>query len=189
MAFTDILRSSRKHIHGVTRRFFLGLVAVLLPLIVYAQSIEYSVKASFIEKFARFTDWSALPSDDYFVIDVLGESPFNGELETIAKKIKIKNRTVKINYIDNYQDIKNCQLLFISASEKNRISAIMKFIEHQNILAIADTPGFCKKGVHLNFYIDESETVKYEVNPAALKRSNLTVEMQLLSYGKIVQEK
>ena len=167
--------------------FLLGIVAALVPILLYAQSIEYSVKASFIEKFARFTDWNAMANDEYFVIDVLGESPFNGELEKIAKKVKIKNRTVRINYIDTYQEIKNCHVVFICGSEKNRITDIMKFIEHQNILTIADTPGFCKKGVHLNFYIDESETIKYEVNPLAFKKSNLTVEMQLLSFGKIVQ--
>ncbi len=187
MTITRRIRINMTKIIRTYRHLLLGIVAVLVPLMVVAQSIEYSVKASFIEKFARFTDWNALTSEDYFVIDVLGESPFNGELEKIAKKIKIKNRTVKINYIDNYQDIKNCQLLFICASERNRISEIMKFIEHQNILTIADTPGFCKKGVHLNFYIDESETIKYEVNPIAFKKSNLSVEMQLLSFGKIVQ--
>jgi len=180
------LNSTNKNITVYWKYIFLAMCALLVPLVIYAQSIEYSVKASFIEKFARFTDWSSLPSEEYFVIDVLGDSPFNGELEKIAKKVKIKNRTIRINYIDTYQEIKNCQLLFICASEKNRITDIMKFIEHQNILAIADSPGFCKKGVHLNFYIDESETIKYEVNPGALKKSNLTIEMQLLSFGKIV---
>ena len=151
-----------------------------------SQSQEYSVKALYIEKFARFTDWGNGTNNEYFTISVLGESPFNGELEKTTKKTKIKNKLVKIEYIKRIEDIKDCQLLFICASEKKRLADILKNIEHRNILTIADTPGFCKKGVHLNLFVDESQTIRYEVNPATLKRANLTIEMQLLSYGKII---
>lgn len=151
-----------------------------------AQSVEYSVKALYIEKIARFTEWKTDLAGEYFVIDVLGKSPFNGELEKMAKKAKIKNKTIKINYITNYQDIKECQLLFICASEKSKLPAIIKYIETLNILTIADTPGFCKKGVHLNLYIDDEETLKYEINPNALKRDSMTVDMQLINYGEII---
>lgn len=151
-----------------------------------AQSIEYSVKALYIEKFARFTDWKTDLSGEYFVIDVLGESPFEGELEKLAQKIKIKNKPVKINYINDYKEIKECQLLFICASEKSKLPEIIKHIETLNILTIADTPGFCKKGIQVNFYIDNSETIKYEINPTALTKANIIVDIQLLNYGEII---
>lgn len=151
-----------------------------------AQSIEYSVKALYVEKIARYTEWKIDITGDYFVIDILGKSPFNGELENMAKKVKIKNKTIKINYLTNYLDIKDCQLLFICASEKSKLSTIIKHIETLNILTVADTPGFCKKGVHVNFYIDDTETLKYEINPNALKRANITVDIQLINYGEII---
>jgi len=151
-----------------------------------AQSVEYSVKAMYIEKFARFTDWQKNIDGDHFVIAILGESPFKGELEKLATKTKIKDKPIKIIYIKNIDELKTCNVLFICASEKKNIIEIMKHIENFNILAIGDTQGFCQKGVHLNFYLDDTETIKYEVNPFALKKSNLTIEMQLLSYGKII---
>jgi len=151
-----------------------------------AQSVEYKIKASFIEKFARFTDWGSSVNGEYFEIAVLGQSPFSGELELLAKKVKVKNRPIRITYIDRPQEIRLCQLLFICSSEKNRIPEILDQIGQRNILTIADTPGFCRKGVHINFFIDDSKTMKYEVNPKALHRSNLIVEMQLLNYGEII---
>jgi hypothetical protein len=163
------------------------LVFLLLALQMRAQSVEYSVKALYIEKFARFTDWKNDGGGECFVIDVLGVSPFNGELEKLTQKLKIKNKPVKINYISNYLDIKDCHLLYISASEKNRLPAIIKHIETMEILTIADTPGFCKKGVHVNLYIDDEGAIRYEINPTALKKAGISVEMQLLNYGDVIQ--
>jgi hypothetical protein len=64
---------------------------------------------------------------------------------------------------------------------------ILKLTGSLNILTISDTTGYCKKGVHINFYIDESGTIKYEINITALKKANLVVDMQLLSNGKIIR--
>ena len=151
-----------------------------------SQSLEYSVKAIYLEKFARFTDWPDNISGENFIIAVLGKSPFDGELEKLAKKTKIKNKPLKINYLNEISELSNCQLLFISSSEKDRLSEVLQKVEYQNILTIADMPGACKKGVHINLYTDGSGTVHYEINPEALKKAKLTVEMQLLSYGKII---
>ncbi len=174
-----------KKLKNIKIIIFIAIIGLSIQMYLQAQSIEYSIKASFIEKFARFTDWGELNSDS-FVIAVLGENPFNGELERLAKKVKIKNKPVKILYIKNYTESFNSNILFISASEKNKIREITKYVEQFRILTVSDTPGFCSKGVHLNFYLDDSETIKYEVNPTAIKKSKLIVEMQLLSYGTII---
>ncbi len=151
-----------------------------------SQSVEYAVKAMYIEKFARFTDWNTSLSGEHFVIAVLGESPFTGELEKVASKTKIKNKSVQIIYAKKLEEAKDCNLLFVCSSEKSRLTNILHRFENTNILIIADSPGFCKKGVHLNFYLDEAETIKFEVNPTALRRANLTIEMQLLNFGRII---
>jgi len=152
-----------------------------------AQSLEYAIKASFIEKFARFTDWQAPLKSEYFTINILGKSPFKGELEKLAQKIRIKNKPIKLNYINSITQADGCQVLFICSSERNALENILKLTGPLNILTISDTSGYCKKGVHINLYIDESGTVKYEINLTALKKSNLVVDMQLLSNGKIIK--
>jgi len=156
-------------------------------LFLNAQSIEYAIKASFIEKFARFTDWQTPIEGDYFGIDVLGESPFNGELEKMAQNVKLKNKQIKINYIHKYTEAVGCQVLFICASEKNRLPQILNFVNNKNILTISDTSGFCKKGVHFNLYVSDAQTIKYEINYTMIKTSNLIVDMHVLNLGKIIR--
>jgi len=181
-----ILKSLNRKLLGNIFKLLLVVLFSLLALTAKSQSLEYTVKALYIEKFARFTDWKNSIKGEYFVIAILGESPFKGELEKLAKKsIKIKNKPIKIIYVKNIKEAENSQLVFICASEKKNLTEIINHIQKFDILAISDSPGFCKKGVHFNLYLDESE-VRYEVNPSALKKSNLEVEMQLLNLGKII---
>jgi hypothetical protein len=171
----------------IKKYILLLFINLQFVLFLNAQSIEYTIKASFIEKFARFTEWQPPTEGNYFVISVLGESPFKGELEKMAQNVKLKNKPIKINYIHNYNEADNCQVLFICASEKNKVSQIVNFIKSKNILTVSDSPGFCKKGVHFNFYIDDSQTIKYEVNYTTIKATNLMVDIQVLNFGKIIR--
>ncbi len=171
--------------------YFKTNIIIIFILIIFSnqlksQSVEYTFKASYIEKIARFTDWESSISGDYFVIGVLGESPFKGELEKMAKKMRIKDKTIKIKYFSNYENAKDCHLLFICASEKKNLPAIIKLIENFNILSISDTPGFGSKGVHYNFYIEKDQTIRFEINLAALKKAKLKSDMQLINVGKII---
>lgn len=164
------------------------LILLIVPEVVFTQSVEYFVKASFIEKFARFTEWKSSNMGDYFVIGVLGKSPFYNELELLAKKATIKNKSIKIKYITDYHEISNCQLLFVCSSEKENISKIVNYANTYNILIVGDTPGYGEKGVHFNFYFKNSETIHFEINLNALHRSDFKTDLQLLSIGKIINK-
>lgn len=163
-----------------------SLILLLITTYGYSQSVEYTVKAMYIEKFARFTEWDNGLNYEEFVIAILGNSPFNGELEKITSKTSIKNKPVKIAYIKDISECTNCNLVFICASEKSKLPEISNKISTNSILLISDTNGFSKKGVHINFYIDDEGNVLYEINPQALEKANLTVNMQLLKFGKII---
>jgi hypothetical protein len=168
------------------RHILIVLLFVLLPSIAGSQSVEYTVKASFIEKFARFTEWELNAIGDSFVIDILGVSPFNGEFERLASKGKIKNKPVKINYIKDYRDARDCQVLFICRSEKDNVKEIVRWLKNTNVLMVSDSPGFGELGVHFNFYLKDNETIHFEVNPKALSKTKLRADMLLLSIGKII---
>ncbi len=151
-----------------------------------SQSVEYTVKASIVEKFSRFTEWEAGAIGEYFVIDILGDSPFDGEFERLAAKGRIKNRPIRINYIADYHDARDCQVLFICRSERDNVKEIVRYLKGSNTLLVSDSPGFSEMGVHFNFYMKENETVHFEVNPKALSRAKLRTDMLLLSLGKVV---
>jgi hypothetical protein len=169
------------------RRYILFmLLACMMSAPAHSQSVEYSVKASFIEKFARFTEWESNSIGEYFVIDILGNSPFGGEFERLAVKEKIKGRPIRVRYIKDYREARDCQVLFICRSEKENLREIVRALKHANILLVADSPGFSELGVHFNFYLKDNETIHFEVNPKALASAQLKPDLLLLSIGKII---
>jgi len=170
---------------GFSKKIFIIVAFTGCSIGLKAQSVEYFVKASLIEKFARFTEWDDQLLGETFIICVLGESPFKGELEKMAGKVRIKDRPIKIKYIRDFTKVQPCQVLFISNSEKNHITEIIGRYSAWNTLLVGDTPGFSEKGVHFNFYYKNNETIHFEVNPKALEKAGLKIDMLLLNLGKI----
>ena len=175
--------------------FLLGIVVVCLLSILPAtycrsQPMEYLLKAGFLEKFARFTDWPEADdparSDLPFTIAVIGVNPFEGSLETLYTTEKIKNRQVKIRYISTPAEIDGSDILFIAGSEKDKLDAILKVTHGKPILVVGDTKSFGEGGCHINFYITPKGTVHFEINLAKVKESGLHMQLVLLEIAKII---
>jgi YfiR/HmsC-like len=174
---------------------FLCLVAgalALAPEKVQAQSgvsKEYQIKASFLFHFAQFVQWPAMDStnaNDPFVIGVLGENPFADALDEMVKGETIGDRKVTVQYSRRAEDLKNCRIVFISKSEKTRLSQILKELEGRSILTVGESDGFAQLGGVLNFYL-ENDAVHFEINPDTAERENLKISSQLFRLGKIVK--
>lgn len=152
-----------------------------------AQNKEYILKASFIGKFAQFTEWPDDNLRDTFRIYIFGESPFMGELGKMYVNHKIKNKPVKIYHINKIKQIDNkCNVLFISSIESSSLNDILIHIQEMPILSISETEGYASKGVHINFYNTQKGTVHFEVNQSSLKKSKLTMDIYLLNYAKTI---
>jgi hypothetical protein len=170
------------------------IIIVLLPASApfpcRAQSSEYIIKAGFLEKFARFTDWPELSGMDDpetpFVISVIGDNPFGKSLEDFYADDTIHNKPVEIHYISSIEEIDGTHLLFISGSEKDHLETMLDAIRTLPILVIGDTEGFAAAGVHINLYITSRETLHFEINPGAVKAAGLSVQIVLLEIAKIV---
>ncbi|MDD5230987.1 MAG: YfiR family protein, partial [Candidatus Marinimicrobia bacterium] len=64
--------------------------------------------------------------------------------------------------------------------------AILKQIANRRTLTIASTTGFCKRGVMINFFIQD-DMVKFEMNPAKLESAGLKASSQLLKLARIIE--
>lgn len=159
---------------------------LLLMGSIQAQVSENEYKAAFIERFTRFVEWPIEFENDTFKIIVIGETPIKKSLDELFENTNIKNLEVEIKYTDEIQDIKNANLIYISASENNRIDEILSLTNDSPILTISGAEGFGTKGIHINMYLDDNY-IRYEINPKSIKKSNLQVSSLLLSSAKIVE--
>ncbi|MBS3757779.1 MAG: YfiR family protein [Desulfobacterales bacterium] len=151
---------------------------------------EYEIKSAYLEKITRFIKWpdhgTATGGKSSFVIGMAGDNPFYGVLQEDYRSREIKGKPVRIVKIASVEAIKNCDLLFISSSEDDRLERYIRTAERYHVLTVGDTAGFAERGVHVNFYV-ERQKVLFEINPAAMKRAALSAASLLLDYATIVK--
>ncbi len=135
-------------------------------------------------------EWpSHVPSDtsSSLTICILGNDPFDEALNTIENKI-VKEMKIIIKRFSRIEDVKDCQILFVSTSEKKKLSEILTKIKDRPILTVAETKHFCQSGGVINFKIVKGK-VRFEINVNAAERSGLKISSKLLKLAKIIKER
>ncbi|MCI0515632.1 YfiR family protein [candidate division KSB1 bacterium] len=150
---------------------------------------EYKLKAIFFQKFALFVDWpeSSSVNDTVtpFILGIYGKNLFGDELIKLYHSQPIKNKTVEIRYLKNVNEITGCHLLYISRINQYDLNRILDLTRDKPILTISDTEGFAKRGVIINFYLNEKK-LGFEINQAAALKAGLNINFRLLRLARIV---
>ena len=181
---------------GVSRGALRALVALILALFLMAPAAhaapatgsEYQVKAAFLYNFLKFVEWpgDGLSNPGIICLGVLGRDPFEGALDQVQGK-SAKGRKVVVVHFRSIDEVKGCDLLFISASEKGRLPQILKQAHNSRMLTVADQDGFCEAGGMINL-ISIKNRVGFEVNVGAASRAKLRISSQLLKLARNVFE-
>ncbi len=146
---------------------------------------EYLIKAAFLYNFAKFTEW---PGDAYangaapLRVCVLGQDPFGTALETIEGK-RIKQRPVATLRIARLDQARRCQVLYISASERDRLGAILARLGREPILTVTDLPGLDPPGAMINFQT-VADKVRFQIDTDHAAFAGLSFSSKLLSLAK-----
>lgn len=154
-----------------------------------SDSREYQIKAAFLFNFVQFVKWpgASFASDDApFYIGILGDDPFNGALEETIRGESIGGHPLKVVHGQSIDDLKNCQMIFISRSEQSRLSAILSQLDSRPILTVSEVQSFTRSGGAIDFYLSGGK-VRFEINPQSAERCGLKISSQLLALGRIVE--
>lgn len=152
-------------------------------------SREYDLKAVFLYNFVTFVDWpkEALADRPAFVIGVLGEDPFGRALDEVVAGEKFHHLPLQVRRCRTLEEARSCQILFISASEAARLSAILQDLRGRPVLTVADMPQFLPAGGIIAFSTEAR--IQLHVNAAAARRAGLVVSSKLLRVSKVVDER
>ena len=156
--------------------------------VVRAASREYEIKAAYLYNFINYVDWvdqSLLPAGGTITIGIVGENPFGPALAPLNGK-QIKGRTLAVKEVSSPADLKTCQIIFISPSEKPRYEAILASLKDSKILTVSEIEGFAERGGIINF-ISERNKVRFEINPDAARNQGLTISSELLKLARLVK--
>lgn len=172
--------------------YLLALSVVLwAPLLAPAQtgvSREYNIKAVFLYNFTRFAEWPddafKSPSED-FIIGIAGNDPFGGVLDQTVAGEKVNGHPIVIQRYASADDVQKCQILFISATQKEDVQQIIKSLDGSSTLTVGDMPDFVREGGMIGFKLEDNK-IKLQINLAVVKSSQITISSKLLRLAEIV---
>jgi hypothetical protein len=173
---------------------FLILVVLLstAPRSLFAEdsaSQEYKVKAAFLYNFTLFVEWPAeafTAGDSPLTICILGKSSFGDALGGLRGKT-VKTRKLVVRQINAVQEMRGCQVLFVSASERMQLPNILAAVKSQHVLTVSDLDGFIEAGGIIEF-ITLEDKIRFEVNLKAAQQARLKISSQLLKLARDVIE-
>ena len=170
------------------RRWIAGLtyLALCAPVLQGASNPEYVVKAAFVYKFASFVQWPDRPGNFFLNICITGHDPFGGALERVINGKTVSGRRFQIRRLKRGDGPGDCQILFISSSERKRLPAIFDALQGSPTLTVGDVADFCESGGAINLTVVDTR-VQLEINPAAVDRAGLQLSSRLMSLARIVR--
>jgi hypothetical protein len=169
------------------QRVALLALALAIPVAASAQAAnEYEVKAAFLYNFTRFVDWPQPSTSGPFCIGIDGADPFLGALEEAVKGRLAGGRAIAIKRFKPGEEPVGCEIIFVSATDPKRMSAIIARLKGAAVLTVGNAPGFCANGGDIGFAV-QGNKVKLEINPDAAQRAHLQISSKLLSLATLVR--
>ena len=147
---------------------------------------EYEIKAAYLYNFINYVEWpeqSLPPVGSAITIGVVGENPFGPALAPLNGK-QIKGRTLVVKEVSLPADLKQCQIVFISSSEKERLPLILESLKDSKVLTVSEIDGFAEHGGMINF-ISERNKVRFEINHGLARTKGLTISSELLKLARV----
>lgn len=144
---------------------------------------EYQIKAAFLYNFVKFVEW---PTQAYSsatsptVIGVLGKNVFGGELEKAIRDKFISHRPLQFKAFDSVEEVTNCHVLFINASERSHLPQILAALRGRSILTVGESARFIQDGGMVNFVI-VNRRMCFQINNQAARQAGLILSSDLLN--------
>jgi hypothetical protein len=149
---------------------------------------EYQIKAAYLYYFTTFVEWAPETysrTGEALVIGLLGVDPFGSILDDTVRGKSFNNRKIVVRRFASLKDVRDCHVLFISASERDRLPSILKTLEGAAVLTVGDLDRFAVRGGQIEFRTEEKK-VRFDINVSAVEKAHLKVSAQLMKLGRIV---
>ena len=154
----------------------------------FGQSIdEDAMKGLYIYKFLKFVEWPERrdsAADGDFHVCVAGDERINALTRELDQK-PIRGKKIVLASLAKQANSKDCNIVFIGATESWRLKDILAQVAAQPILTISDAPHFVRQGGMIGFVFD-GDHLNFEINQGAAVRAQLNISAQLLALAKSV---
>ncbi len=148
-----------------------------------AESSEL-IRASIIEKIARFIEWPVWTGEQ-FTLCVADKTPLLPALQTYYANSSLADKPVNLFIFRGLKELKNCQVIYLSDDQNNDLATILQMTRNHPVLVVTEKKDDVTLGVHVDFFIEDNR-LHLEVNRTALISSGFKTSYHLLKVARIV---
>lgn len=165
---------------------FCGFLALGATVSAQTQAQEYQVKAAFLYHFAQLVDWPAGSLEPSSLsLCVLGDDPFQGELERSVEGKSVGTRSVHVRHVRETKDLRSCQIAFLGKNEDKRLAGALTELGMAPVLTVGDGDTFAQEGGMIGFAFDGNK-IRFNINLDSAQRAGLKISSKLLLLAKQV---
>jgi hypothetical protein len=113
----------------------------------------------------------------------VGEDGFAQVLTQAVKGKSVQGRVIVVRRTRRDDDVRACDIVFVSASEASRTSDIVERLRNTAVLVVGETPHFLREGGHIRFFV-EGNRVRFQIDAENALQAGLKISSQLLSLAR-----
>jgi hypothetical protein len=164
------------------------VLLALLAMPGWAAVPEYDVKAALIYRISKFVKWpegAFAGTAGTLHLCIIGHDDFGASLDRLAGR-RVQGQAISIERLASVEQYaSNCQLAFISRSERGRLPYVLGVLGRNAVLTISDIDNFAAAGGMIGFTTTESK-LAFQINPGASRNAGLQIGAQLLQLATLV---
>ncbi len=181
---------AQRYFFGITLVGFLAFLLALAPIPAGADQAptDFQVKAAYLFNFLKFVEWPENPGADphaKWEIGFVGQTPISEELARMAVGKNVLGRDLEIKTLQASENLRACNIVFISDSEKKRLPAILNALRGSSVLTVADMDDFIGAGGMVQFVVEDAR-VRLSIDLGAATRAHLKISSKLLLLAHVV---
>lgn len=146
-------------------------------------TLEYSVKANYLVRFAAFVDWprrAFATHQSPVVICVVGRDPFDGALNRAARAQTAHGRSLSVRRPRSAEAAAGCHILYVGKGGGGLVPN-----GPRAVLLVTDAAVSADRGM-IHFVISD-ERVRFHIDLQAASRSGLSISSRLLNLALSVR--
>jgi hypothetical protein len=160
---------------------FWFVIFFVIPVKAFSQvPLEYQVKAVYIYKLLKFTNWPEINTPlekKILTIGILGDTPLIEGLSEL--KAKNSDFNPKIIRLDSIEELPAIDVLFISESENPDQKKIMAALSGRPVVTFGEEENFLQNGGMINFSLQQGK-VRFDINLREFNVSGIQLSSRAL---------
>jgi hypothetical protein len=144
-----------------------------------APTLEYPIKATFIEKFGDFVSWPAdMPLDAPFTICIFGEDPFGPVMDQTLRGQVLGGHPITLLRV-NEPAATACRILYLGKSAQT--ATVLATLAGRPVLTVTDGVDWNGPPLGIVHFVLKDNRVKFIIDDAAAAANHLVISSKLLA--------